>query len=698
MRTSRSLRDPAAIAASCEEVLARLPGQATLHRHAVLALLRLKRWEDAERHIAALRALDPGGFDTHDAAAALARARGDREAALQDTRAMLALKPGDEALVRRCIGDLLELGRSAEASAQLEEGMRALADPGSLIASTLGTAHRLRAYDFVRENGGRAIELMPGHATLPTWLVVACRALGRLAEAEAPLLKALAARPDEPEVATALGVLHLELERLEEARGMFWRACRLDPSRPAPWLHLAGIEKRFTIAGPLPILAEARRMGAESAAGIVLEAKVLTSLGRLAEADRCMARGQARWPEDRGLQAYRLERNIELGRLDEAAGALAALPSPAPEERARRLTTAARIALQKFEAEEALEAYRAAAAADPALRAAHDGIMSASLMRLRVEEAHAAVLALRKLNAADRRARKLPPQPLRSLLVPVVNEGRIHIETARLGREALETGGLPALLRVHRAAPDFTVTALAAMVELRRLGHLEPALPDRSASIVPRLIHQFWDTPKAPPDVAELMTSWAERNPGWAWRRYDRVTAREYLARHCHPDVGRAFRLAVASPARQADLLRLAALHVEGGVYADADDLCVAPLDAELGGGQLILRQEMHGTIGNNFMAAVPGHPVIAIALEDATTAILRGDSESIWMSTGPGLLTRSLAHYLAQDERRLDALGRDIVVLERWNLLRFCAVHVRTSYKARGAGWLSQELQQGVR
>ena len=53
----------------------------------------------------------------------------------------------------------------------------------------------------------------------------------------------------------------------------------------------------------------------------------------------------------------------------------------------------------------------------------------------------------------------------------------------------------------------------------------------------------------------------------------------------------------------------------------------------------LVVHQEDYGSIGNNFIAATPDHPVLIRALEMATIAIKRGDTDLVWLSTGPGLL-----------------------------------------------------------
>ena len=109
-------------------------------------------------------------------------------------------------------------------------------------------------------------------------------------------------------------------------------------------------------------------------------------------------------------------------------------------------------------------------------------------------------------------------------------------------------------------------------------------------------------------------------------------------------------------------------------------------------GRSLVLAQEARGSIGNNFCAAIPGHPLIARALDAAVTAILRGDSDSVWLSTGPGLWTREFARYLAEDDGRMAELGTSITILERFEQRTFCAMACKVTYKAE-RHWMKSEF-----
>jgi mannosyltransferase OCH1-like enzyme len=181
------------------------------------------------------------------------------------------------------------------------------------------------------------------------------------------------------------------------------------------------------------------------------------------------------------------------------------------------------------------------------------------------------------------------------------------------------------------------------------------------------------------------MRTWPEHNPDYRIARFDDATARAFLAERLPPEVLRAY-AQVREPAQQADIFRLAWLATEGGVYADADDRCLAPLGTILpAGAALVLFQEELGTLANDFIAARPGHPALLAALDLAVGAINRGDSDIVWLSTGPGLLTRAFVQWLPDGE---PAVPDGAIVLDRHELFQAVAPGCMTGYKTTRRHW----------
>ncbi|MGG5821793.1 glycosyltransferase family 32 protein [Falsiroseomonas sp. HW251] len=227
----------------------------------------------------------------------------------------------------------------------------------------------------------------------------------------------------------------------------------------------------------------------------------------------------------------------------------------------------------------------------------------------RLAEARLLVLAGRASELADRAARRLAALPRR-------------VDLARLLLSGLLLSGRLVALR----AEDL------------------PAGPAPEA--VPLV--QYWHDPDPPADVAAVMQSWVARHPRHPLRRFHRASARAWLLGSRGPAVAEAFD-ACPGPAAEADLLRLAVLAREGGIWADADEACLRSMDGVLaalpeGGLAAWYADELPFYLHNSVLVARPGGGLAEAAFHAACAALRarRPDRPfNIWQQTGPGLLTR---------------------------------------------------------
>jgi mannosyltransferase OCH1-like enzyme len=255
---------------------------------------------------------------------------------------------------------------------------------------------------------------------------------------------------------------------------------------------------------------------------------------------------------------------------------------------------------------------------------------------------------------------------------------------------------LPKTQEVVRQAPDSTAAALHLLVAMRLLGRFSRTGTGMSGEReIPKRIIQYWDATRPPDAVFQMMQSWRDMHPGWDYRLFDDARAYEFIKSNYPADVLHAY-VHAAHAAQKADLFRLAYLGIEGGFYADADDRALAcvstviPPDVTFAG-----YQEKFGSVGNNFLGAAPGHPFIARALQQAVESINRGDRDVIWLSTGPGMMSRVFAQCLA-DPAGAEQLLRSSLLLEPRQLNRAVAVHCRLNYKKTKLHWRHGAFARG--
>ena len=169
------------------------------------------------------------------------------------------------------------------------------------------------------------------------------------------------------------------------------------------------------------------------------------------------------------------------------------------------------------------------------------------------------------------------------------------------------------------------------------------------AVMIPRRILQIWQGNDLPDSVEASSSSWTQANPGYEHSLWCDADASRFLAERAPEQVRQAFAKA-ASPLLRADLLRLAWLHLEGGVVTSLNTRCRHSLNPWLCPGiDGLLYQQSLGFLGTDFMAACPGQPLIEALLNLACFMVLGERGSNPWFLTGPGMLTLGFARYYRQ-------------------------------------------------
>jgi mannosyltransferase OCH1-like enzyme len=238
------------------------------------------------------------------------------------------------------------------------------------------------------------------------------------------------------------------------------------------------------------------------------------------------------------------------------------------------------------------------------------------------------------------------------------------------------------------------------------------SLNDRCKEPTPKTIVQFWHARgQLPPDVEECVRSWtAWERRGFKHKLFDERSAGAFISHSLGARHKRAFERCY-HPAMQADYFRLCYVLVEGGIYVDADDVCVGtdiswlvedwrlklqPLCYNIASGTMVkpsvfLRAEANDPswifyFNNNPLIAGPGHLVIEHALSQATRLLeLAGKDElpEIQTATGPGNLSKSIFDLGTNTSGNIES---DVVVLVDWDAL--AVSHWPLSYRSDARNW----------
>ena len=246
---------------------------------------------------------------------------------------------------------------------------------------------------------------------------------------------------------------------------------------------------------------------------------------------------------------------------------------------------------------------------------------------------------------------------------------------------------LPGLAELVRAAPQSNITAMRLLHGWTRRGQ-EARVSDQDTGTegIPATIFQYWNDRTPPPAITAMTETWRAAE-GFRHRLYDRTAAWSELRVSFGSDYARAFQMA-NNPAEEADFLRLCLLAWHGGVYADADDILIAPLTSvsEASAGLVVYSERDGCTLGNNFLAARAEHPAIVFAMRCAKEALLARANETTWSKTGPGLLTRAVCAYIADCITRGRAPDLEIVPMRR--LVHEVAMHNPAPHKQTSGYW----------
>lgn len=220
--------------------------------------------------------------------------------------------------------------------------------------------------------------------------------------------------------------------------------------------------------------------------------------------------------------------------------------------------------------------------------------------------------------------------------------------------------------------------------------------------MIPLVLHQTWKSAELPADLAAYQQSFGAQNPGLDLRFYDDAAMDGFVAERFpeHRALYDSFRF----PVQKADFFRVLVVLAEGGIYADMDMECLAPLAPVLATDKALfgiearvmpMRQRELGyeqpyQIANCIFAAPAGHPFLAGFVADMAARIAAAPVEDrgrIEDATGPRALTRYFYRVKPRDVAVLHQVSwvpPDLYADRAWLASRIlCRHHFRGSWKS---------------
>ncbi|MGC2780565.1 MAG: tetratricopeptide repeat protein, partial [Bradyrhizobium sp.] len=651
------------------------------------------RLDEAADLFSAVVASQPNHADSLAALGNIMRRRGDRNTAIEMFRRAAKSDPTNKARLIEIAVELRDQGEVEQSSAMIDDVLasspaeaRALMQRGLLMRRQDRRADALQAFIALLEHHPDNVQAMIEAATEE-------RALGRPESASEWLKRALQTEIGHAGALSALAELAVQRDEPEEALALYMRAAAAHPTNV--WVRLGAARTVFEL-GRREEAFETIEMAREQIGAhpemVGMEVELLRHLRDWPRARDLLDKALAHAAHPNfWLWSHRVQIMTLTGSYADAETALDAAPATSVMDRARVALFQGQNAEAQFCYDEAIAAYRTSIGLNPGDAWAHFELSRAALMNLDLESSRRALSDFVRINRSSLLLKR------QSLGLSQNHVGQLLDEFA-LDADALAQLRLVRLLplddqfeplrRLVGSYPDYTPAAIITAIALRQGGRLEPrpaAGEDGAVSPIPRHIVQFWDS-EPPDDVRGIMSSWRALNPQHRWTCFDDQQANDFLDAAFGDDVASAYRR-TRMPAQKADLFRLAYLAARGGIYADADDRCLAPVDGFIrSDATLVVHQENYGSIGNNFIAATPEHPVIMRALDMAVAAMNRGDSDLVWLSTGPGLFTRAFAQEWATS--RPGGLLRRTQVLDLGALQRVIGIHCPVRYKSTDRHW----------
>jgi len=517
--------------------------------------------------------------------------------------------------------------------------------------------------------------------------------LGQIDNAILSLMQNLTNQPNDLQTLLQIGNWLNIANAKEEALSYFQQALTAHPQQLYPYLNVAQllfdlgrIEEAFNI------FQQAIEQCGERFEVYLNKSQILWVSRELDAAWQCLYQGLNLFPDNFWLQIRRIEFSMQLGQFGAVQQFINTCPADTLDRKIHLQFFSAQLAEKQWQLDGAIEIYQAILKQRENHLPSHEALRRLYLLKLDfVKAKHHALMVTRYRLSEQKINGQIGRGYLHDHIASVTEEYLFNepmLEQINQVMSLMPNQRLKVLAELVQKEPEYIATSNIFLLELQQQRYFSQGFPKR--------IFQYWDKPIPPDAVLKFMHSWIKHNPDYFYQLFNDETAREFLRNNYEPQVLMAY-LRATHAAQKADLLRLALLYKYGGIYADADDVCLKPLMQWLPQDiNILLYHEEKAMLGNNFIASKPQHQLIKKSLDFTVINLLDRDKSSIWLSTGPAILSKALALYLAENWSQASPKELGVMVMTREELMSVVGIHGQLFYKRTGDSWLMKELTSG--
>ena len=192
--------------------------------------------------------------------------------------------------------------------------------------------------------------------------------------------------------------------------------------------------------------------------------------------------------------------------------------------------------------------------------------------------------------------------------------------------------------------------------------------------MIPKIIHQTFETKNKPVGMAKACESWRVNNQDYVYLFYDAAERIDFIKEHFEKPVLTAYDT-ILPGAFKADLFRYCVLYIRGGIYVDSDTICLTSIDKYINSNDklVVVRDDPMAKkwLANAFIAVTPKHPLMWEAINQAVKNIQSKQEQFYLDYTGPGLLGKCLNRVCGRDIETEYELGDQRIGKERVKILQ---------------------------